>query len=279
MPELPEVETIVRDLQPHLTGQKIRNPQLLKSDILRGVSSRRLLGSIRNVRVQDVTRRAKHIVILLESGQRVIIQLRMTGNLILYERRLRPADLDYVVFRASVGQGRSLVFRDVRRLGTIMLLDESAWHAYTGRIGVEPMGDEFTPDALRAVLRTTRQAIKKGIMDQTRVAGVGNIYANEALFLAGIDPSRASNRLSAEEATRLHGTIRSVLQKAIDAGGTTVRDYRTGTGQPGSFQHVLQVYGREGDPCVSCGTRLVTTHEIDGRATTFCWRCQGNNTS
>ena len=275
MPELPEVETIVRDLTPLLTDAKIRNPYFYKTDILRGVSAKRFLDATGNTRILVVSRRAKHVVLLLESGLRVIIQLRMTGNLIVHERRLRRADEQYLVFRAGIGGGRTLVYKDVRRLGTFSLLNEGQWRTYTARIGPEPLGAEFDGEKLHQILQKTRQAVKKALMDQRLLAGVGNIYANEALFLAGIDPSTPANKVDGNQSDRLCGRVRDVLQAAIDAKGTTLRDYRTGTGQPGSFQLTLQAYGRGGQPCHSCGTRMVTTHEIDGRATTFCWRCQG----
>jgi formamidopyrimidine-DNA glycosylase len=170
--------------------------------------------------------------------------------------------------------GRLFVYRDVRRLGTVWLLDERAWLAYTGRIGPEPLDDTFTPFVFAQRLEGTRAAIKKTIMDQRRVAGIGNIYANEALFVAGIDPSKATDRLSLEEFARLHAAVTDVLARAVDSSGTTVRDYRTGTGERGRFQLELQVYGRGGERCVRCGKNLVTTHAIDLRATTFCPRCQ-----
>jgi formamidopyrimidine-DNA glycosylase len=128
---------------------------------------------------------------------------------------------------------------------------------------------------LAAALAGTRQAIKKVIMDQGRLAGVGNIYANEALFRAGIDPSQPANRVEPAAVPRLYRAIRTILAQAIKAQGTTFRDYRTGRGKRGSFQLRLYVYGREGLPCRRCRTLLATTHTIDGRATTFCWRCQG----
>jgi formamidopyrimidine-DNA glycosylase len=124
-------------------------------------------------------------------------------------------------------------------------------------------------------LRGTRQAIKRALMDQRRLAGVGNIYANEALFRARIDPSRPASGLTRRELGRLYRAVRAVMREAIAAGGTTVRDYRTSTGARGAFQMVLRVYGRTGEPCVTCGTPLVGTHAIDGRATTLCWKCQG----
>ncbi len=274
MPELPEVETIVRDLSPRLRGRPLLNPQLFKTDVLRGISSTRFLRVLRNNRVEDVTRRAKHVVILLASGERMVVQPRMTGALIVYDHRLREDERRYVVLRAALGNGSILVYRDVRRLGTIMLLDEPRWEAYTARIGPEPLTREFTGERFIEQLSGTKQAIKKALMDQRRIAGVGNIYANEALFRAGIDPSRRTDLLSSDELRRLYRTVRHVLRQAVRAGGTTVRDYRNGTGGIGSYQRTLLVYGRGGQHCTRCRTILTTTHTIDGRATTFCWRCQ-----
>jgi formamidopyrimidine-DNA glycosylase len=199
----------------------------------------------------------------------------MTGSLLLKHGRLTADQERYAVFTASLGGRDTLLFRDVRRLGTMHLLDEAAWRTYTGRIGAEPLDPEFGPERFHAILRSSTQAVKKVIMDQRKLAGVGNIYANEALFRAGVDPSRRADRVPAPAAARLHGAIRAVLAEAIDAQGTTVRDYRTGTGQRGSFQFALEVYERGGEPCVRCGSALATTHAIDGRQTTFCWRCQG----
>jgi len=275
VPELPEVETIVRDLAPQLQGRKLRNPRLLKSDVLRRVSRKRLLESLRGKRIVSVQRRAKHAVFLLDSGLRLVIQPRMTGVLTVYRRRLTPVERRYAVLLVSIGDGATFVYRDVRRLGTIWLLDERQWQAYTAGIGPEPLDDRFDLNRFVVQIGGSRQAIKKVLMDQKRLAGVGNIYANEALFRAGVDPSRAADRLSHTQVSRLHQEMRAVLYEAIAASGTTVRDYRTGTGQSGSFQFLLQAYGRGGQPCLRCGTRLATTHAIDGRATTFCWRCQG----
>ncbi|MDH3456828.1 MAG: bifunctional DNA-formamidopyrimidine glycosylase/DNA-(apurinic or apyrimidinic site) lyase [Gemmatimonadota bacterium] len=277
MPELPEVETIVRELRPHLTGQTLSHPRLYHTDVLRRVSRERLLRTLRNNRIADVSRRAKHIVIELGTSERLVIQPRMTGSLVVYERRLSADERRYAVLQVRLGTGTQLVFRDVRRLGTIWLLSPSAWERYTRRIGPEPLAAGFSAARFAAQLRPSRQAIKKVLMDQQRLAGVGNIYANEALFRARIDPSRPADRLSDAEYRRLFRTVRAVLREAIAADGTTVRDYRTGTGKTGSYQFVLRVYGREGQPCTRCRTALLTTHSIDGRATTFCWRCQGKD--
>lgn len=273
MPELPEVETIARELAPRLTGRRIRSATLAKTDVLRRVSKPCLLRSLKGNTITGVERRAKHAVIRLRSGHRMVIQPRMTGSLVVYDT-LSADDARYAVLTCKLDDGRLFVYRDVRRLGTVWLLDDKGWNAYDARLGPEPLEPAFTPDAFIARMRGTRAAIKKAIMDQKRVVGVGNIYANEALFDARIDPSRSAARLEPAELERLHGTIQDVLRRAIASSGTTVRDYRTGTGAEGSFQFELKVYDRAGEPCVNCGRRLATTHAIDGRQTTFCYSCQ-----
>ncbi|HEX9726913.1 MAG TPA: bifunctional DNA-formamidopyrimidine glycosylase/DNA-(apurinic or apyrimidinic site) lyase [Gemmatimonadales bacterium] len=274
MPELPEVETIVRDIAPHLTGHTLHEPRLYQTNVLRGVSKAALLRALDGTGVVDVSRRAKHVVIELDSGLRLVIQPRMTGSLLILGRRLARDERRYAVLHVTIDDRRALVYRDVRRLGTVHLLDESAWIAYTGRIGPEPLEATFGVARFRRCLAGTRQAIKKVIMDQRRLAGVGNIYANEALFRARVHPALPAHRLDAAETRRLHRVIRSVLRDAIRSRGSTVRDYRTGTGGRGAYQTAHQVYGRGGEPCVRCGTTLTGTHAIDGRATTYCDICQ-----
>jgi formamidopyrimidine-DNA glycosylase len=274
VPELPEVETIARELAPRLTGRRIRNATLGKTDVLRRVSKPRLLKTLTRNTITGVERRAKHAVIRLRSGHRLVIQPRMTGSLVVHEKHLTDDESRYAVLTCTLDDGRLFVYRDVRRLGTVWLLDERGWNAYDARLGPEPLEPAFTVAAFHERLRGTRAAIKKAIMDQKRVVGVGNIYANEALFDARIDPSRSAARLTPVELERLHGTIQDVLRRAIAASGTTVRDYRTGTGEAGSFQFELKVYDRAGEPCLNCGRRLATTHAIDGRQTTFCYQCQ-----
>ena len=274
MPELPEVETIVRELAPRLEGFRIADARLHKTDVLRGVSKARLLRTLKGNSFEEIGRRAKHAVFRLGSEHRMVIQPRMTGSLVVHERPLTRDERRYAVLVCTLEDGRLLVYRDVRRLGTVWLLDEAGWAAYTGRIGPEPLEETFTPFALAERLRGTNMAIKKAIMDQRRLAGVGNIYANEALFEAGIDPSKRTSKLTLEEFARLHTAVTGVLARALAASGTTVRDYRTGTGEAGRFQFELKVYGRARQPCVNCGRRLTTTHVIDGRQTTLCATCQ-----
>ena len=274
MPELPEVETIVRDLRPALLGRTILRAALSHDDVLRDVTRRRLLAGLRGAEVVDLSRRAKHAVLALDTGRRLVIQPGMSGVLFIAEEPLAGADARYAVLRAALDDGRELVYRDVRRLGTLLLLSDAAWRQYDEALGPEPLDPDFTADDFAGRLGRSRQAIKKVLMDQRYVVGVGNIYANEALFAARIDPSRPANRVTPAEYAALHAEVRRILTAAIQSKGTTFRDYRTGTGEKGNFQFELLVYGREGEPCRRCGTRLTLTHLIDGRSTVFCHRCQ-----
>ena len=273
MPELPEVETIVRDLRPALVGRRIEQAALSHEDVLRGVTRRRLVATLPRRTILGLSRRAKHAIFDL-GDRRLVVQPGMTGALLTYGGALTPAERRYAVLRLTLDDGRLLVYRDVRRLGTLLLLDARGWAAYDAALGPEPLADDFTPDVLHRSLARSRQAVKKVLMDQRHVVGVGNIYANEALFAARIDPSRPAHKLSLDDATRLHAEVRRILQAAIASQGTTFRDYRTGTGERGNFQLELMVYGREGEPCRVCGTHLAGTHAIDQRITVFCHRCQ-----
>jgi formamidopyrimidine-DNA glycosylase len=273
VPELPEVETIVRDLRPELLGRRFEQIWLTHTDILRGVSRPRLIRDLTRARVRDMFRRAKHAIIDL-GAQRLVIQPGMTGSLLIHSERQPADEARYNVLTIRMDDGRYLVYRDVRRLGTILLLSAKAWERYDAALGPEPLAEDFTAEQFRQSLGRSRQAIKKVLMDQRYVVGVGNIYANEALFAAGIDPSKPASRVSAESFESLFTEMRRILASAIASQGTTFRDYRTGTGQPGNFQLELLVYGRENLPCRTCGTLLVGTHDIDARISVFCYRCQ-----
>lgn len=252
--------------------------------MLRGVTKRRLVAGLAGARVTGMTRRAKHAVLEIElassrpqvlaSSRRLIIQPGMTGSLTIHAEPLATGDAKYAVLRAPLDDGRELVYRDVRRLGTILLLDDKAWASYDAALGPEPLDPALTPARFAAIMASSKQAIKKVLMDQRKIVGVGNIYANEALFAAGIDPSKPASAVTKEQNETLLSHVRRILAAAIASQGTTFRDYRTGTGESGNFQLELLVYGREGEKCRVCGTRLAHTHDIDGRITVFCHRCQ-----
>jgi formamidopyrimidine-DNA glycosylase len=273
LPELPEVETIVRDLRPELVGRRFLSATLSHHDVLRGVSARRLLKEIPGKRVTSMFRRAKHAVMDL-GDHRLVIQPGMTGALTIHPRKPAARAARYHVLTIKMDDGRYLVYEDVRRLGTILLLNLRQWEHYDQAIGPEPLAPDYTPADFAAGLGQSRQAIKKVLMDQKYLAGVGNIYANEALFAARIDPSKPANKVTREAFGTLFHEVRRILEIAITSQGTTIRDYKTGKGEQGSFQLELLVYGREHQPCRRCGTRLVGTHDIDARITVFCYRCQ-----
>jgi len=273
VPELPEVETMVRGVRPALLGQKILAASLSHTDILRGVTRPRLLRALTGATIGEAFRRPKHGVLDL-GDHRLVLQPGMTGNLLIYRRPLTATEARYAVLRAPLSNGVEFVFRDVRRIGTILLLDRRGWARYTGALGPEPLDAQFTGEEFAERLRHSRQAIKKVLMDQRKVVGVGNIYANEALFAARIRPSRQARRVTSLEYARLLAEVRRILQAAIDAGGSTIRDYRTGTGEIGEFQHEFHVYDRAGEPCTRCRTSLTGTHAIDQRQSVYCRICQ-----
>jgi formamidopyrimidine-DNA glycosylase len=274
VPELPETETIARDLNASIRGATIDGVTVTRGDVLREVTPDELRRRTSGASVQRGWRRAKLIVLDLSSGDRLVVQPRFTGALLVDAGKLPEHEKRYSTVAFHFLDGRVLHYRDVRRLGTVALMDPERWSLYESRLGIEPLDPAFTDSYLWSLTRESRQAIKKVVMDQRLVVGIGNIYANEALWRAGIDPSRASNSLRAEDAARLHEGIVSVLREAVAARGTSFRDYRDASGERGGFSSLLSVYGRAGEPCPRCGARLIGTHAIDGRATVLCARCQ-----
>ncbi|MEP6590814.1 MAG: bifunctional DNA-formamidopyrimidine glycosylase/DNA-(apurinic or apyrimidinic site) lyase [Gemmatimonadota bacterium] len=273
MPELPEVETLVRQLRARLIGRRILTATLSHADILKDTTAAVLLGALPGRTIAAVERRAKHA--LLHTDTNILaVQPGMTGSLLIYDGPLSREEAHYAVLRCTLDDGTELVYRDVRRIGTLRWLDAAGWARYDCRLGPEPLDPAFTAERFAARLGKSRAAIKKVLMDQKVVVGVGNIYATEALFAAGIDPSKPANRVPGGQLRQLHGHVQRILAAAIESEGTSFRDYVTTTGEPGNFQLELFVYGREGEPCRVCGTRLAATHDIDARGTVFCWRCQ-----
>lgn len=274
MPELPETETIARDLDGAIRGRKITGVSVRKADVLREVTARALSKRLRNATILRSWRRAKLVVIDLDTGDRLVVQPRFTGGLLIDDGNFTGSELSYSTLRLELDDGRSLHYADVRRLGTVALMNPKRFEEYSGKLGMEPLDRTFTAEHLSGVLRGTSQSVKKVLMEQRKIAGIGNIYANEALWRAGIDPSRPAASVSVEEAQLLRDSIVGVLTAAIEARGTSFRDYRDARGQRGSFVAKLDAYGRAGLPCHRCGAKMIITHAIDGRATTMCVRCQ-----
>jgi formamidopyrimidine-DNA glycosylase len=274
VPELPETETIARDLDGAISGRKIEKVSVRKADVLREVTPRTLARRLRGKAILRSWRRAKLVVIDFDSGDRLVVQPRFTGALLIDIGSFTDAELAYSTIRFDLDDGRALHYADVRRLGTVALMDERRFAEYSGKLGIEPLDRSFTASHLSGVLRASSQPVKKVLMEQRKIAGIGNIYANEALWRAGIDPSRPAASITLEQAEVLRTSLVNVLRESIEARGTSFRDYRDAQGKRGGFVDKLQAYGRAGQPCMRCGARLVGTHAIDGRATTMCVRCQ-----
>jgi len=205
---------------------------------------------------------------------RIVVQPRFTGALLLARGPLPEAEAPYSTLHFTLDDGRDLHYRDIRRLGTVTIMSPERFAEYSGSLGVEPLDPAFTDSHLSGILRGSRQAVKKVLMDQRAVVGIGNIYANEACWRAGIDPSRSARTVGPDEAAALREAIVGVLTESIAARGTSFRDYRDASGGRGDFERSLAVYGRGGQPCLRCGARLVETHVIDGRTTVLCAGCQ-----
>jgi formamidopyrimidine-DNA glycosylase len=274
VPELPETETIARDLDASVRGAGIVGVEVRHADVLREVTAAALRKRVTGAAISRVWRRAKLIVIDLSTDDRLVVQPRFTGALLIDAGHLPAEELRYSTLAFALVDGRRIHYRDIRRLGTVSLMNRDRFAAYTQALGVEPLDSAFTVEHLSARLRRSRQAIKKVLMDQRALAGVGNIYANESLWRAGIDPSRAAGSLSAGETARLRDEIVAVLRESIDARGTSFRDYRDAKGERGRFAEQLAAYGRAGEPCLRCGQRLIGTHAVDGRMTVLCAHCQ-----
>jgi formamidopyrimidine-DNA glycosylase len=274
VPELPETETIARDLDREIRGRLITSVVVEKPDVLRGATPAELAIQVIGRRVEHAWRRAKLVVLDLDSGDRIVVQPRFTGALLLSRGPLPEAEAPYSTLHFALDDGRDLHYRDIRRLGTVTLMSPERFAEYSASLGIEPLDPAFTDSHLSGILRGSKQAVKKVLMDQRLVVGIGNIYANEACWRAGIDPSRSARTVTAEEAAALRAGIVAVLTESIAARGTSFRDYRDASGGRGDFERSLAVYGRGGEPCLRCGARLVETHVIDGRTTVLCAGCQ-----
>jgi formamidopyrimidine-DNA glycosylase len=274
VPELPETETIARDLDRELRGRAITEVVVRKADVLREVTTTMLRRRVTDAEITRAWRRAKCVILDLSSGDRIVVQPRFTGALLLSAGPLPEREASYSTLHFVLDDGRDLHYRDIRRLGTVALMSPERFDEYAGALGVEPLDPAFTAAHLSVLLRGSKQALKKVLMDQRMVVGIGNIYANEACWRAGVDPSRAARDLNDDEIQRLQEGIISVLTESIAERGTSFRDYVDASGGKGGFERLLAVYGRGGEPCQRCGARLIETHAIDGRTTVLCARCQ-----
>ena len=281
MPELPEVETVRRGLQSYILGCRLTAVKMNRRDLRFTINpDLRHLGQ-KNALVTDVQRRGKYLIIFLENQPTILIHLGMSGRLIIGETDITDGRLyheqrlyqqhDHIIFQFDRGQ---VIFNDPRRFGHVDMLHKDGTHRLLDKLGPDPIIDTIGSGQLRMMFGSGRSAIKQRLLDQAVLAGVGNIYACESLFQAGIHPLRQVGRLSDQRLIKLMDAVRNVLARAIEAGGSSLRDYRTLSGAPGYFQHQFKVYDQKGRFCTVCHDGIIRRIVQNGRSTFYCPKCQ-----
>lgn len=271
MPELPEVETVCRGLQPFMEGTRFDMVKLRRKD-LRFPFPKRFAGRLEGARVLGLHRRAKYILVSLSSGETLIMHLGMSGRFTVDDE-----EQPHEHVRFFMSNGHEIGYADPRRFGFMDLgqSDRIFEHKFFVQMGMEPLGNELSGERLSELFRDKKTPIKAALLDQRLIAGLGNIYVCEALFRARISPKRLAKSVIGKRADRLAPVIRQVLEEAVAAGGSTLKDYARVDGELGYFQHRFQVYGREGEPCVNktCGAPVKRIVQ-GGRSTFYCSKCQ-----
>lgn len=269
MPELPEVETIRRDLEPKLLGRRFTRVEIApdRVPVLQDIDEATFREGIVGARIEALTRRGKFLVFELDTGSSFVVHLRMTGRLLLPDAELTGH------LRATfwLDDGATLRFTDLRKFGRLWLIDSQS--RLLDKIGPEPLSEGFALELLAKALRNRKAPVKSIILDQRRIAGIGNIYADEALFHAGVLPMRLGGELTEEEVKRLHTGIRTVLLRGVESRGASFRDYVDAEGQSGSMQMYVKVFRRTGRPCYVCSTAIERSR-VGGRSTHYCPSCQ-----
>ena len=287
MPELPEVETVARQLEPELEGHRIESLEVLDARWSRPLLPATRAMAVGGSTIEGLGRRGKYLLLGLDGGRTLVMHLRMTGNLVLVEgedvldpsegRRLYEAERStsarHLRARFVLDDGREVWFTDPRRFGEAFLIDDAKLDERFARLGVEPLSPEFTPEALAAMAANRTAPLKSFLLDQSGVAGVGNIYADEALYRARLHPLSPAGSMKPEHHQALRDAIVAALEAGIDHGGSSIDDYRDGRGEKGTMQDEFLVHTREGQPCPSCGGEIVRI-VVGGRSTYFCPSCQ-----
>ena len=273
MPELPEAETIVRGLRPAVVERVVRRAEVVKTDVLREPTGR-FARKVRGRSIVRIDRRGKNVLIGLDDDSVIAVNLGMTGRLLHFPIPPRGASRPgHPAVRFHFQGGGVLVFDDTRRFGTVECLTPSEWAERSDRMGPEPLDAAYSARDLHRGLGVSRSPVRSWLLDQRRIAGVGNIYANEALYLARMHPQTRACDITQPEAVRLHRSIRRVLRDAIRAGGTTIRDYRTANGEEGQYARRLVVYGRHDEACTRCRTPIRKV-VFGNRSAFYCPGCQ-----
>ena len=268
MPELPEVETVVQGVSSEISGKRLEKIEITDEELLRNVEPAQLKQRLEGKRVSNVIRKGKYILIELGDGNLVTIHLRMTGKLLVCSQE---EETEHQRISFQFRDDGKLIMDDLRRLGTLDLL-ESREDDPLGSLGLEPFTDDYEWEDFRELFDTT-QALKLILLDQHKISGIGNIYASEILFRAGLNPLVAGNQIEEAEIRRLYEVIPEVMSEAIQNNGTTFSNFLDSNGETGDFQNFLRVYQKEGEPCPECGTEIVKVDQ-SGRSTYYCPRCQ-----
>lgn len=273
MPELPEVETIRRTIAGKVKGRTIRDVEILLPRLIKWPTASEFMAVILGKKINSLERRGKYLLFFLNDERVLVIHLRMTGRLYYVSETMRPDSYVRIIF--YLDNGDRLFYSDTRTLGTLYLLPESELSRIAGiaNMGPEPLTPELNEAYLQEIFKTRTGKIKSTLLDQNLIGGLGNIYADEALALAGIHPERRPETLSSQEIKALYLAINKVIEAGINDGGTSFRDYLDGEGRKGKHQEYLYVYGRKGEPCRNCGSPIVKIN-VGGRGTHFCPSCQ-----
>jgi formamidopyrimidine-DNA glycosylase len=274
VPELPEVETVRARLAPKVVGRCLTRVEISDPRLTRPFDPVRVAAELEGERIEALDRRGKYLVVRFETGRVLLIHLRMTGSLLHANGGSLAVDDPHCRAVVRLDDGSDVVYRDVRRFGTWLLVEPEELEPYLEeRVGYEPLARAFTTKRLAEALAGRRAPVKAVLLDQRRVAGVGNIYADEALWRARIHPLRPAGDLGHEELRALHRAVRTALKAGISRRGATLSTYRTPDGSSGRMQHEFKVYGRGGEPCERCGTPIEKIR-VAGRGTWYCPVCQ-----
>jgi formamidopyrimidine-DNA glycosylase len=273
VPELPEVETVRRGLEPVLVGRRFEHVEIHDGRLVRPLDPLEVAAELTGEVVERLERRGKYLVVRFESGRVLLVHLRMTGSFVHGPAGALPDD-PYRRAVITLDNESDVGYRDVRRFGTWLLLEPGELDPYLAeRLGDEPFSEAFTPRVLGARLERRRAPVKAALLDQRSLAGLGNIYADEALWRARVHPLLPAREVTRPQVRRLHAGIRAALELGIARQGATLSDYRTPNGDAGGMQEEFEVYGRDGEPCSRCGAPIAKTR-VAGRGTWFCPRCQ-----
>lgn len=283
MPELPEVETIKRGLDQKIKGKTISDVLVLDKKILE-LTEKKFLSAIKNSKIENIERRAKNLIITLSNGPYLLLHLKMTGQLLFSGEIKSEKERDFLAnpeFRHArlvffFKGGGALVFNDLRRFGYVKLIAQADFAEVLGakKLGPEPLEKDFTIDKFKGILKKyPKRKIKQVLMDQTAIAGIGNIYSDEICFYAKVSPLRPAGKLSEAEISRIYEGVKKILSKAIELRGTSVGDYLDASGEKGGYAKELKVYGREKEKCLGCG-ETIKRIKIGGRSSFYCPKCQ-----